>query len=141
MKQVRQGRLEEEIRKSISSLLLNGIKDPRLTSRIITISEVRVTRDGSFAYIYLTPLVLSGEDKEKVDSEVLEAFERAKGTFRSRVGKDIKLRHTPELIFRIDNSMDYGRHIDEVIEKIHQTQASSGEKAEEDGQERTETGE
>ena len=112
MKQVRQGRLEEEIRKSISSLLLNGIKDPRLTSRIITISEVRVTRDGSFAYIYLTPLVLSGEDKEKVDSDVLEAFERAKGTFRTRVGKDIKLRHTPELIFRIDNSMDYGRHID-----------------------------
>lgn len=53
MKQVRQGRLEEEIRKSISSLLLNGIKDPGLTSRIITISEVRVTRDGSFAYIYL----------------------------------------------------------------------------------------
>ena len=132
MKQVRQGRLEEEIRKSVSSLLLNGIKDPVLTSRIITISDVSVTRDGSYAYIYITPLVLTGEDREQVDKEVLEGFDRAKGTFRNKVGRDIKLRHTPELIFRIDNSMENGRHIESVLKKIHDS---------EDGAARKDTGE
>ena len=49
----RQGRLSEEIKKSISSFLINGAKDPRLTSRIISISEVEVTSDGSYATIYV----------------------------------------------------------------------------------------
>lgn len=117
-KRHRQGRLSEEIKKSISSLLLNGIKDPRLTSRIITISGVDVTSDGSYATIYITPLTLADEDKSEVAKEVLDAFNRAKGTFRRQVGKDIKMRFVPELIFKIDTSMDYGRHIDAIIDEI-----------------------
>ena len=74
------GRVSEEIKKSISKLLVNGIKDPRLNSRIITISGVDVTADGSFATVYITPLTLADEDKEAVNKEVLEAFNRAKGT-------------------------------------------------------------
>lgn len=118
MKQHRQGRLSEEIKKSISSKLLNGIKDPVLTSRIITISGVEVTSDGSYATCYVTPLTLSGEDSTQVAKEVLDAFNRAKGAFRKQVASDIKLRHVPELIFKIDVSMDYGRHIDELIDEI-----------------------
>ena len=96
------GRVSEEIKKSISKLLVNGIKDPRLNSRIITISGVDVTADGSFATVYITPLTLADEDKEAVN-----------------IGKDIKMRHVPELIFKIDSSMDYGRHIDALIDEIH----------------------
>ena len=113
------GRVSEEIKKSISKLLVNGIKDPRLNSRIITISGVDVTADGSFATVYITPLTLADEDKEAVNKEVLEAFNRAKGTFKKNIGKDIKMRHVPELIFKIDSSMDYGRHIDALIDEIH----------------------
>lgn len=113
------GRISEEIKKSISKLLVNGIKDPRLTSRIITISGVDVTADGSFATVYVTPLTLADEDKEQVHKEILEAFNRAKGTFKQHIGKDIKMRHVPELIFKIDSSMDYGRHIDALIDEIH----------------------
>ena len=83
------GRVSEEIKKSISKLLVNGIKDPRLNSRIITISGVDVTADGSFATVYITPLTLADEDKEAVNKEVLEAFNRAKGTFKKNIGKDI----------------------------------------------------
>ena len=53
------GRVSEEIKKSISKLLVNGIKDPRLNSRIITISGVDVTADGSFATVYIPPLTLA----------------------------------------------------------------------------------
>ena len=114
----RQGRLSEEIKKSISSFLINGAKDPRLTSRIISITGVDVTRDGSYATVYVSPVCLSGEDKEAVYSEVLEGFERAKGALRSQVSRDIKLRHTPELIFKLDSSQDYGRHIDSIIDSL-----------------------
>lgn len=117
-------RISEEIRKSISKLLINGIKDPALKSRIITVSGVDVTSDASYATVYVTPLVLSGEDRDQVDREVLAAFERAKGLFRSQVGKDIKMRNVPELIFRIDSSMEYGRHIDALIDEIHKEESN-----------------
>ena len=42
----------------------------------------------------------------------------AKGIIRKEIGKQMKLRHVPELTFRIDRSMEYGRHIDEVIKKL-----------------------
>lgn len=113
------GRISEEIKRSISKLLVNGIKDPRLNSRIITISGVDVTADGSFATVYITPLTLADEDKDQVNQEVLAGFNRAKGTFKQQIGRDIKMRHVPELIFKIDSSMDYGRHIDALIDEIH----------------------
>ena len=111
----RQGRLSEEIKKSISNFLINGAKDPRLTSRIISISAVEVTNDGSYATCYVSPLYLADDDREAVCEEVLEGFNNAKGMLRSVISKDIKLRHTPELIFKIDSSMEYGRHIDSIL--------------------------
>ena len=115
----RQGRLSEEIKKSISAFLINGAKDPRLTSRIIiSITGVDVTRDGSYATVYVSPVCLSDEDKASVYGEVLEGFNRAKGAIRTQVSRDIKLRYTPELIFKLDSSMDYGRHIDSILETL-----------------------
>ena len=114
----RQGRLGEEIKKCLSSFLINGVKDPRLANRIITISGVDVTSDGSYAYVYVTPLVLSGEDKDAVCEEVLAGFNKAKGLLRNKVAYEIQLSYTPELIFNIDSSMDYGRHIDSILEEI-----------------------
>ena len=66
MARYRQGRLGEEIKKSISGFLINGAKDPALTDRIISITAVEVTRDGSYATVYVSPMCLSDEDKEMV---------------------------------------------------------------------------
>ena len=118
-KNYRQGRLGEEIKKSISGYLLNGIKDPRLSTRIITISAVEVSSDGIYATVFFTPLTLSGEDSNEVSKEVLSAFNNAKGLFRTKISHDIKLRHAPELNFKLDSSMEYGRHIDEIIDEIN----------------------
>lgn len=118
MAKYRQGRLSEEIKKSISGFLINGAKDPALTSRIISITGVEVTRDLSYATVYVSPVCLSDEDKEMVYAEVLAGFERAKGAIRGQVSRDIMLRHTPELIFKLDSSQDYGRHIDSIIEGL-----------------------
>ena len=48
----------------------------------------------------------------------MEALRSAKGLIRREIGKKIKLRHVPDLIFKIDKSMDYGRHIDEIIQNL-----------------------
>lgn len=114
----RQGRLGEEIKKSISSFLINGAKDPRLTSRIISITGAEVTRDGSYATVYVSPVCLADEDRAAVYAAVLEGFNSAKGAIRAQVSRDIKLRYTPELIFKLDSSMDYGRHIDSILETL-----------------------
>ena len=118
MAKYRQGRLSEEIKKSVSGFLINGAKDPALTSRIISITGVDVTRDLSYATVYVSPVCLSDEDKEMVYAGVLAGFERAKGAIRGQVSRDIKLRHTPELIFKLDTSGDYGRRIDSILETL-----------------------
>lgn len=119
MARYRQGRLSEEIKKSISKFLINGAKDPRLNSRIITITGADVTSDGSYATVYISPLCLADEDKFQVYEEVLAGFNKAKGAIRTQVSRDIKMRHTPELIFKIDTSLDYGSHIDAIINEIN----------------------
>ena len=115
----RQGRLSEEIKKSISNFLINGAKDPRLNSRIITITGVDVTNDGSYATVFVSPLALADENKAEVNEAVLAGLAKAKGAIRSQVSRDIMLRHTPELIFKLDSSQDYGAHIDSLIEEIN----------------------
>lgn len=116
----RQGRLGEEIRKIISSMLLREIKDPRLSSGMISISEVEVTSDGSYATCYVTVLTLGSdpEAKKEAEEQALEGLRSAKGMMKKEIGRQIKLRHIPELIFKLDTSMEYGRHIDEVINKL-----------------------
>ena len=115
----RQGRLGEEIRKIISELLLKELKDPRL-SAMISVTAVEVTSDGSYATIYLSVLGLSSaaEDMEKQQQDVIEGMNHAKGLIRKEIGRQVKLRHVPDLIFKIDRSMEYGRHIDKIINDL-----------------------
>lgn len=115
----RPGRLGEEIRRIVSDLLLKEIKDPRL-SGIVSISAVEVTEDGSYATIYITKLgIKASEDtSEEEKNDVLAAFRSAKGLIRREIGKQIKLRHVPDLLFKIDNSLEYGRHISKLIDEL-----------------------
>ena len=115
----RQGRLGEEIRRIISELLLRGLKDPRLYA-MISVTAVEVTSDGSYATVYLSVLG-PDPDEEKAQlqqEETLEAMKSAKGFIRKEIGRQVKLRHVPDLIFRIDKSMEYGRHISKIIDGL-----------------------
>lgn len=126
-------RLAEEIRRIISDLLLRELKDPRLAG-MVTISAVQVTQDGSYATVY----IMASDDDLKDDSdhsrkeEILEAFGRAKGLIRREIGKQIKLRHVPDLIFKIDTSLEYGMHISKVIAGLGIEAEEDAEKDEDD---------
>lgn len=112
----RQGRLGEEIRKIISSMLINGIKDPRLGS-MISISGVEVTSDGSYATCYVTTLDSDKDraEREEREKEILAGLDSASGLMKKEIGRQIRMRRVPQLIFKMDHSMDYGRHIDEIL--------------------------
>ena len=112
----RQGRLGEEIRKITSELLLREIKDPRL-SGMVSISAVEVTSDGSYATVYVS---IFGDDAKNAEQQenVLAALKSAKGLIKKEIGRQVKLRHIPELIFKPDNSLEYGRHISSILNKL-----------------------
>ena len=115
----RQGRLGEEIRKIVSELLLRGeLKDPAL-SGWVSISAVDVTSDGSLATVYISVMKdTARENLTEEQDEVLAAFRRAKGLIRKEVGRQVKLRHVPDLLFKADQSMEYGRHISRIIDEL-----------------------
>lgn len=130
----RQGRLGEEIRRIIGEMLISGVKDPRLAGGMLSISGVHVTSDGSYATCYVSILELSSdaEKRKKDEADVLAGLQSAKGLFKREIGRQIKLRHIPELLFKIDESMEYGRHITEIIDTLdiehyHATDGSEGE--------------
>lgn len=113
----RPDRIGEEIRKIISDMLLHGLKDPRLHS-LISITAVDVTSDYSYATVYFTVLGAGAADREEELADVAAGFESSKGFIRRKVGSELRLKHTPELIFKPDQSEEYGRRIDEIIDTL-----------------------
>jgi ribosome-binding factor A len=119
-KNFRKERIGEEIKKIISEMLIKGeLKDPRL-SGMVSITAVDVTRDGSYAKVFLT-VFGSADDadaKAEREAEVLEGMEHAKGIIRKTISRELKLRHTPELRFRIDESFERGMEMDALLESL-----------------------
>ena len=95
----------------LSSIIFKEIKNPVI--KTVTLTAVEITNDLSFAKVYFTCM---NEDKDKVLSELDEA----KGFLRTKLANTIDIRHTPELIFVYDNSIDYGMNIERIIDEIHQ---------------------
>ncbi len=113
MASYRGGRINEEFKKEISNLIQNEIKDPRITA-MISVTDVKVTKDLRYAKVYVSIFCNSEEEKK----ENLNALKNASGFIRKELGRRINLRYTPEVIFEIDDSINYGMHMDELIQKI-----------------------
>jgi ribosome-binding factor A len=113
--------MAEEIRRIVSELSLRELKDPGFKG-LAGISGADVTGDGSYATLYI--MVSCAPDCDAADEDekkaVLDAFHRAKGRLRREIGTRLQLKHTPELIFKVDVSMEYGRHMDHVFEALRE---------------------
>lgn len=107
----RTGRVGEEIKKELSVLIQRELKDPRIG--FVTVTGVEVTNDLSQAKVYLS---VFGDEEKKRDT--LKGLEKATGFLRTEIGKRIRLRHTPELIFKIDESIAYGSRIEKLLDEI-----------------------
>ncbi|TVX93938.1 30S ribosome-binding factor RbfA [Paenibacillus agilis] len=111
MAKVRTGRAGEQIKKELSMLIQTELKDPRIG--FLTVTGVEVTSDLSLAKVYLSVL---GDDEARDNS--LKALEKANGFLRSELGKRIRFRHTPELVFKLDTSIAYGSKIERLLTEI-----------------------
>ena len=103
--------INEAIQKELASLL-RTVKDPRVQDVMISITHVETTPDLRYAKVYVSFLQ---EDKAP---DAMKGLKSASGFLRRALGKNLQLRYTPELVFEIDHSIEYGAHISEVINSL-----------------------
>ncbi len=104
-------RLNHAFQEEISMILMTEIKDEDI--KFVTITGVDTTSDLSYAKVYFTVL---DDSKREI---TLDALNNAASFIRGKLSERVEVRHTPELIFIYDTSIDYGKHIEEIIEDIN----------------------
>lgn len=105
-------RIASNFVKEISYILANEIKDNDI--HFVTVTDCKVTNDLSFAKVYVT--VLEQEKKEVT----IQALNNAAGFIRKILADRVEVRHIPELTFVYDESIAYGKKIENIIEQIHE---------------------
>ncbi len=106
-------RVASEIQRILATLLQREVKDPRLQG--VTITECRVSKDLSVCKVYFNKLGAT-KDSPAVE-EALKGFDKAKGFLRSALGRQLRLRLTPELRFFYDDVPEKASEIDALIAK------------------------
>ena len=102
-------RAESEIQKELGNILLLEAKDKDFKN--VTITAVEVSNDFSYAKVFFT----TTDDRE----HVLHDLNNASGFFRTLLAQRIDIRHTPELKFIFDESIEYGQKIEKIIQDLH----------------------
>ena len=110
--EARLGRINEELKKEISHVLTFELKNPDVTG-LISVTRVKVTPDLKYAKVYVS--LLNSKSKEKT----MEGLRNSSKFIRGQVAKTVNLRITPELVFELDDSMEYGEKIDNIIKELH----------------------
>ena len=113
MANYRGGRINEEVRKEISVIIRDEIKDPRMTA-MVSVTAVKVSKDLKYAKVFVS--IFGKNEEEK--NETFAALKSASGYVRREVGQRINLRNTPQIIFELDDSISYSMRIEELIEKV-----------------------
>ncbi|MDI3540488.1 MAG: ribosome-binding factor [Thermosediminibacterales bacterium] len=114
-------RVAEEMKKEISNIIINEIKDPRI-SGLITITSVDISDDLRHAKVFVS---IYGEKEKKM--KTIEGLKNATGFIRREVGNRIRLRYTPEIVFKLDESIEHGVNIAKLLKEVG-TQDDKGEK-------------
>jgi len=111
MTSMRTTRVAEQMKKEVASIVEQDVKDPRIG--FITITNVDLSNDLRHAKIFFSSL---GNEEEQKKS--LEGLENAKGFIRKEIASRIQLRYAPEILFRIDNSIEHGVKISQILSQI-----------------------
>lgn len=104
-------RLNSAFVREISYILMTEIKDEDI--KFVTITDCDITSDLSFAKVYYTVL----DETKKTDTQ--KALDKASSFIRGKLSSRVDIRHTPELKFLYDESIEYGNRIEKKIEELH----------------------
>lgn len=104
-------RVGEAIKEEISDILRHELKDPRIG--FVSVVNVEVSSDLRHARVYVS--VLGDEEAKR---ETIAGLESAKGFIRTEVGRRIRLRYTPDIVFTLDDSIAHGVRIAELLQEM-----------------------
>lgn len=107
----RSSRLNEQLKREISSILRQKVRDPRVGE--LTVTEVRVTPDLWVARVFVRPLDSQGDLQER-----MRGLEAAAPFIRKELSKILQIRRIPELRFQHDTTLDSAARIEEVLKKV-----------------------
>ncbi len=107
----RLNRVNEELKKEISNIITFELKNPNVTG-LISVTKAKITPDLKYAKIYVSILNSKNVDK------TMQGLKESAGFIRSQIAKNINLRITPELIFELDDSLEYGMKIDNILKDL-----------------------
>ena len=107
-------KIADLLKREVSLILNQEVKDPRLQN--INITAVKVTDDIGIAYIYYT---IIGKSIKKSDSKIENnILSKLSGMIRSKVSKIIEIRRVPKIIFKFDESIEYSKNIEQLLETL-----------------------
>ncbi len=117
----RMDRISEDIRRELSAVF-RELKDPRVTECFLSIVRIEVTNDLSFCTVYVS--TIEGLERTK---EAVKGLESAAGFIRREIGHRIKLRHTPQMIFKATDAIEYGANISKILKDLNIKEPEDGE--------------
>lgn len=120
MNKRRLDKLAEEIRREIAAILTEEVKDPRLS--MVSVTRIEVSNDLGSARILIS--VLGDEKKQE---EAMQALEKARGFVRTELSNRIRLRHSPEISFKLDKSIEHGIRISSIINELNSDRSGKGD--------------
>ena len=114
-----QGRRTERvatlIRKEVSQLLINGIRDERVHQAMVSITEVEVSGDLQHCKIFVS---IFGEQSD--NREVLAGLQAASGYLRGELGRRLQMRRAPEVVFRLDRGLEKGMVVLDLLNRLEE---------------------
>lgn len=116
----RNHRISGEIKKIVTNIIRTQLKDPRI-SDMFSITDVNITEDLRYAKVFVS---VYGNEKSNIDT--LDALRNAKGYIRKELGKNLKIRYIPELIFEKDQSIEHGIYINKLIDEVMHKEKDNG---------------
>lgn len=117
-------RLTEDVKREISTAMTQ-LKDKRVASGLVTVTDVEITNDLSYCKVFVS--ALGGGEKTE---EAINALQKAEGFFKRRINARIKMRKMPEITFVADKSLDYYEKINNIITKLPPMRGEEAEEAE-----------
>ncbi len=104
-------RISDQMKEEVADILMRKIKDPRIG--FVTVTDVEVADDLRNAKVFVS---IYGGDKDKT----LKGLESASAFIRSELGRRMRLRYTPEILFRFDKTVEEGAHIMELLRTLEE---------------------
>ena len=113
--EARLNRINEELKRELSQIINYELKNPNVTG-MISVTRAKITPDFKYAKVYVS--ILNSKNTQKT----MEGLKESSGFIRSQIAKTINLRITPELVFELDDSLDYGERMDSILKDLKNEQ-------------------